>query len=153
VTLHDPSPLLILAVVVVTGVVSGNLARMIRLPGVTGQILAGIVLGPSVLQLFDTHSVHGLAPVTNFALAIIAVAVGSHLHLPRLRNARLRLAALFGAEITITPAIVFLGVVFLPGVEWTLALLLAALAISTAPATVRDAAIPARVSELATSSR
>lgn len=135
-TLHDPSPLLILAVVVVTGVVSGNLARMIRLPGVTGQILAGIVLGPSVLQLFDTHSVHGLAPVTNFALAIIAVAVGSHLHLPRLRNARLRLAALFGAEITITPAIVFLGVVFLPGVEWTLALLLAALAISTAPATV-----------------
>ena len=135
-TLQDPSPLLILAVVVVTGVVSGHLARMIRLPSVTGQILAGIVLGPSALRLFEAHAVHGLAPVTHFALAIIAVAVGSHLHLPRLKNARKRLLALFGAEITITPTIVFFGVVFLPGVDWTLALLLAALAISTAPATV-----------------
>jgi Kef-type K+ transport system membrane component KefB/mannitol/fructose-specific phosphotransferase system IIA component len=136
VTLNDPSPLLILAVVVVAGVISGNLARMIRLPSVTGQILIGIVLGPSLLNLFEKHAVHGLAPVTHFALAIIAVAVGSHLHLPRLKNARRRLLALFGAEITITPAIVFLGVIFLPGVDWTLALLLAALAISTAPATV-----------------
>ena len=135
-TLYDPSPLLVLAVVVVAGVISGQLARMIRLPSVTGQILAGILLGPSVLKLFETHAIHGLAPVTHFALAIIAVAVGSHLHLPRLKNARRRLLALFATEITITPTIVFFGVVFLPGVEWTLALLLAALAISTAPATV-----------------
>lgn len=135
-TLYDPSPLLILAVVVVAGVVSGHLARLIRLPSVTGQILIGILIGPSVLKLFESHAVHGLAPVTHFALAIIAVAVGSHLHLPRLRNARVRLAALFATEITITPLFVFVGVIWLPGVEWTLALLLAALAISTAPATV-----------------
>lgn len=135
-TIHDPSPLLILAVVVVAGVASGHLARMIRLPGVTGQILVGILLGPSAVELFSAEAVHGLGPVTNFALAIIAVAVGSHLHLPRLKNARKRLLALFAAEVTITPMIVFVGVVFLPGVEWPLALLLAALAISTAPATV-----------------
>ena len=136
VTIYDPSPLLILAVVVVAGVVSGHLARLIRLPSVTGQILVGILLGPSVLTLFESRAVHGLAPVTHFALAIIAVAVGSHLHLPRLRNARVRLAALFTTEITITPLFVFVGVIFLPGVEWPLALLLAALSISTAPATV-----------------
>jgi Kef-type K+ transport system membrane component KefB/mannitol/fructose-specific phosphotransferase system IIA component len=136
VTLYDPSPLLILAVVVVAGVVSGHLARLVRLPSVTGQILIGILLGPSAIELFDSQSVHGLAPVTHFALAIIAVAVGSHLHLPRLHNARVRLAALFATEVTITPAFVFVGVIFLPGVDWTLALLLAALAISTAPATV-----------------
>lgn len=135
-TIQDPSPLLILAIVVVAGVASGQLARQIRLPGVTGQILAGILLGPSVLGLFSNQAIHGLAPVTHFALAIIAVAVGSHLHLPRLKNARRRLLALFATEITITPTIVFAGVFFLPGVDWTLALLLAALSISTAPATV-----------------
>lgn len=135
-TIQDPSPLLILAIVVVAGVASGQLARKVRLPGVTGQILAGILLGPSVLRIFNIDAVHGLAPVTHFALALIAVAVGSHLHLPRLKNARRRLLALFATEITITPAIVFVGVVFLPGVGWPLALLLAALSISTAPATV-----------------
>lgn len=135
-TIQDPSPLLILAIVVVVGVTSGQLARRIRLPGVTGQILAGILLGPSALKIFEIDAVHGLAPVTHFALAIIAVAVGSHLHLPRLKNARRRLLALFATEITITPTIVFAGVIFLPGVEWPLAILLAALSISTAPATV-----------------
>ena len=49
-TLYDPSPLLILAVVVVAGVVSGHLARLVRLPSVTGQILIGILLGPSAIE-------------------------------------------------------------------------------------------------------
>ncbi|RKZ15578.1 hypothetical protein DRQ53_08700 [bacterium] len=134
--IENPSALLTLAIVVVAGVASGQLARRLHLPGVTGQILAGILLGPSALRILDSQAVHSLAPVMHFALAVMAVAVGSHLHLPRLRNARWRLLALFGTEITITPLIVFTGVIFLPGVEWPLALLLAALAISTAPATV-----------------
>jgi Kef-type K+ transport system membrane component KefB/mannitol/fructose-specific phosphotransferase system IIA component len=131
-----PSPLLVLAVVVVAGVLVGGLARRVRLPSVTGQILVGVLIGPSVLGLFDRHTVHELAPVTNFALAIIAVAVGSHLHLPRLHNARRRLFALLVAEAVITPAAVFFAVILLPDVRWHLGVLLAALAISTAPATV-----------------
>ena len=125
-----------LAVVVVAGVIVGGFARRVRLPAVTGQILVGVLLGPSALALFDRDSVHALAPVTHFALAIIAVAVGSHLHLPRLHNARRRLFALLLAESLITPSIVFLAVIFLPDVRWQLGVLLAALAISTAPATV-----------------
>lgn len=135
-THFDPNPLFVLSVVVLAGVIVGSLARRVRLPAVTGQILVGVALGPSLLDLFPAEAVHGLAPITNFALAVIAVAVGSHLHLPRLHNARRRLVALFLAEGILTPTVVFVGILFLPGVEWPLALLLAALSISTAPATV-----------------
>ena len=130
------SPLLVLAVVLLAGIAGGVLFRRMRLPAVTGQIVVGVLIGPTTLGLFDTASVHALAPVTHFSLALIAVAVGSHLHLPRLHNARRRLAYLFLAEITITPLLVLAAVLFLPGVQWPLALLVATLAISTAPASV-----------------
>lgn len=129
-------PLLLLAIVLVAGVFSGQMARRFRLPTVTGQILAGILIGPSVLNIAGVDAIHGLHPVTHFALGLIAVAVGNHLNLKRLRNARNRLLWLLLLEVTITPALVFLAIYVLPDVSWSFAFLLATMAISTAPATV-----------------
>ncbi len=134
--LTGSNPLLVLSVVLIAGVSCGALAKQCRLPAVTGQILVGILLGPSVVHLFDSHSVEGLRPLAHFALGLIAVAIGSHLNLKRLRNAKLRLAWLLLCEITVTPLLVFLAVGVLPGATWTLALLLAMISISTAPATI-----------------
>jgi PTS system fructose-specific IIC component len=132
---EEPTPLLMLAVVLVAGVVSGFGARRLGLPSVTGQILAGVLLGP-VLHVFSHDSVAGLAPITNFALGLMAVAVGSHLNLPRLSNATRRLAILLVCEALITPLLVFTGVIIVGGVQWTTGLLVATIAISTAPATI-----------------
>ena len=135
-TIIDPtSPLLVLAVVLVVGVISGALARRVHLPSVTGQILAGILLGP-VFHVFGHETVGGLAPITSFALGLMAVAVGSHLNLPRLTGATRRLSILLVCEAIITPVIVFTTVMLLGDVEWTTGLLLATIAISTAPATI-----------------
>ena len=133
--LPDADPLLTLAVVLVAGVLSGRLARKVGLPGVTGQILAGLLLGP-FLGVFEEQSVRGLQPLTHFALALMAVTVGAHFNLKRMRNAGKRLALLFLAEATITPALVLVALAWVPGVSWPLALLLAAIAVSTAPATI-----------------
>ncbi len=132
----DPSPILVLALILVAGLFFGALSKMAHLPSVTGQILAGVLLGPSVLKLFTPEQTNGLVSITHFALSLIAVAVGSHLHVRRLRNARLRLFSMLLAESTILPLIVFTSVYFITGVHWSFALLIAALAISTAPATV-----------------
>lgn len=134
--LHDPDPLLTLALVVLAGVASGALARKFHLPGITGQILAGIAMGSSVLHVFDHEAIERLQSLTHFALALMAVTVGSHLSIRRLRGAGRRLAWLLPSDVLITPALVFLGTWALPGVEWTTALLLGALAAETAPATV-----------------
>jgi Kef-type K+ transport system membrane component KefB/mannitol/fructose-specific phosphotransferase system IIA component (Ntr-type) len=128
-------PLLTLAVILVAGVLAGIAARRAHMPAVTGQILVGILIGPSVLNLAGIDAIHGLHPITNFALGLIAVAVGNHLNLKRLRNAGRRLFLLVLLESTLTPLLVFLAL-GLTGASPSFAFLLAAMAISTAPATI-----------------
>jgi PTS system fructose-specific IIC component len=135
-TLTEANPLLTLAVVLLAGVVVGSLAKRIHFPSVTGQILVGILMGPSVLEVFDRPTLEGLHPVTHFALGLIAVMVGSHLSFTRLRNATKRLARLLLLEATLTPGLVMLAARAVPGTTWELSVLLAAMAVSTAPATI-----------------
>ncbi|MHC4932007.1 MAG: cation:proton antiporter domain-containing protein [Planctomycetota bacterium] len=134
--LADSNPLLLLSVVLVAGVAFGAIAKRLHLPTVTGQILVGILLGPAVLGIFSHTSVTALDPFIDFALGLMAVAVGSHLIWRRLRNARKRLTYMLALEATATPMLVFFAVVFLPDTSWQMAALLAAIAISTAPATI-----------------
>ncbi len=132
----DADPLLTLAVVLVCGVAMGAVAKRLRLPSITGQILAGILLGHSVLNVFGEDAAGKLVPVTHFALGLMAVTVGAHLNVRRLRNAGKRLFVLLVAESLLTPALVFGGLLPLPGVDTPMALLLGTIAVSTAPATI-----------------
>ncbi|MGF1508359.1 MAG: cation:proton antiporter [Myxococcota bacterium] len=129
-------PLFTLALVLVAGVASGQIAKRVGLPGVTGQILAGILLGPAVLGLFHHQELEALQPMTHFALGLIAVTVGSHLHLTRILVAKRRLFLLLLFESTVTPVVVFSTLYVLFDVSWLVAAVLAALAVETAPATV-----------------
>jgi PTS system fructose-specific IIC component len=135
-SLHHAEPLLLLAVVLVAGIFFGALARLVRLPGITGQIIGGVLIGGAGLDLFGEASVAGLEPLTDIALSLIAVTVGAHLHVPRLRNAVRRLSYLLIAESTITPLLVFAGVYGLGGASLELAMLFGAVSIATAPATI-----------------
>lgn len=136
--MHIPADnsMFMLAVLLAFGAVCGLLTKRIHLPSVTGQILAGVILGPSVLHVFGHEGAVGLRPVVHFALSLIAVDVGTHLHLRRLRNAFQRLGLLLVLEITLTPLLVLLALVFGARQDWTFGILFGALAVSTAPATV-----------------
>ncbi|MDA1230623.1 MAG: cation:proton antiporter [Planctomycetota bacterium] len=134
--LDEANTLLILAVILVAGTISGALAKKFHLPSVTGQILAGVLMGASVLRVLDEKGLHSLDALVKFALGLMAVAVGSHLNFKRLRVARHRLIWLVLLEATLTPALVYFSVIWLKQTTWYTAILLATIAISTAPATV-----------------
>jgi len=134
--MHGTNTFLVLALVLLVGVGSGLLAKRFRLPSVTGQIIAGVLIGPAVLHLIPLEDAESFGPVISFALALMAVDVGSHLSFRRLRHAKRRLALLVLAEVTITPTLVFLVSRVAGDVPWYISLLLATIAISTAPATV-----------------
>lgn len=134
--MHGTNTFLVLALVLLVGVGSGLLAKRVRLPSVTGQIIAGVLIGPAVLHLIPLEEAESFSPVISFALALMAVDVGSHLSFRRLRHAKRRLVLLVLAEVTITPVLVFLATRLASDVPWYISLLLATIAISTAPATV-----------------
>jgi len=130
------NPLFTLAVLLAFGALCGQMAKRIGLPSVTGQILAGILLGPSVFHVFGHDAAVGLRPIIHFALGLIAVDVGTHLHFPKLRNSFSRLGILLLLEATLTPLLVYSALVFIGRQDWTIGALFATLAIATAPATV-----------------
>ena len=134
--LADANVLLILALVLVAGTTSGYVARQLHLPSVTGQIFCGVLMGSSVLGVLPDAGLHSLDPMVDFALGLMAVAVGSHLSFRRLGVARRRLVFLLLFEATVTPLLVFVAVIAVSETTWYTALLLATIAISTAPATV-----------------
>ncbi len=111
-------------------------AKRFRLPSVTGQIIAGIVIGPEVLGVVGHGAAIQLEPMIEFALGLMAVDIGSHLSFRRLRNAKARLTWMALMEVLITPALVVSGLLLFTDTPWYMAQLLGVIAISTAPATV-----------------
>ena len=128
-------PLLILAIVLTVGACGGWLARLVRLPTVTGNILAGVLIGP-VLHLFNVEATVGaFRPITSFAMALITVAIGGHLSYRRIHNALGRISAIVLGEMAATIALVTFAIHTLTG-EWLISLMLGVLAAETAPGTI-----------------
>ena len=60
--------------------------QKIKLPLITGFIVAGVIAGPYVLNLISTTAVQKILFVNDFSLAYIAFAAGSELFLKDLRS-------------------------------------------------------------------
>jgi Kef-type K+ transport system membrane component KefB len=69
-----------------SGTLTSELAEIVGLPHLTGDLAAGIVAGPHVLHLIDEHSVEDLTSINALALALIALEGGAHLKLDTLRK-------------------------------------------------------------------
>ena len=129
---HDAGPLLVLSFVLLSGLAGGWVARKFRVPAITGNIIAGALLGATVLQ--TTDAVHALRPLSEFAVGLIAVAAGGHLSYRRIHNALRRIISITIFEVAGAFTLVFLAMHAM-GAGWQASLLLAALAAETAPAT------------------
>lgn len=70
----------------VAGTLASELVEVIRLPHLSGYLLAGILAGPHVLGLVDAHTVHELTSINALALALIALEGGAELKLSTLRD-------------------------------------------------------------------
>jgi Kef-type K+ transport system membrane component KefB len=76
-----------IAVLLAAGLLTAKLLQLIRLPSVTGFILAGLLLGPSGLGFITVEMVgHKLDHFTQIALMLIAFGIGEHVELRRLGN-------------------------------------------------------------------
>lgn len=124
---------LLSAGVLLMGFVFSWITKIIKLPRVTGYIIAGIILGPSVFQIFSDKSLEQLNFIPQLALGIIALIIGADLSFKLLRKLgfRLILITLLQTLGAFALVLIFLLVFKMP---LGAALPLAAIATATAPA-------------------
>ncbi len=127
--------LLFLALTLLTGFVFGKLAELIKIPEITGYIVAGILLGPSILNVISVETVASFDVITNFVLGIIAYQIGTELWLPKVRKSGKSILTITTVQALATALIVFAAVYLIDGRLW-LALTLSAIATATAPAPI-----------------
>ena len=136
-----------LSVLLAAGVLAAKAGQKIKLPSVTGYILAGLFLGPSGLDWVTSESIGTkLNHFTEIALMMIAFGIGEHIELKRLRTS-IKSIGLIGLFET-SAAFFFVGlscfvVAIVTGLNssvWTvtdylfLSLFLGVISIATAPA-------------------
>lgn len=112
----------------------GRVAANLRLPSITGFILAGMVLGPGMLGLVHPDLRDELGIITEVALAVIALVIGSEFSAAKLRKTGRPVIIITTVQLLLTFLAVALAL-FLSGVAGlSLAVILAAIATATAPA-------------------
>ncbi len=95
------------------GTLTSSLLEVLRLPHLTGFLLAGIVAGPYVLHAVNHQTVSDLSSVNSLALSLIALAGGAELRLESVRNGLRSLASATlvqnGLALVVLPATFFLA--------------------------------------------
>lgn len=80
------STLLILGIILIVGFFAGRIANYLRLPRISGYIMTGLLLSPSITGFFRLNDIENLFTfISEMALAIIAYSIGGSLQMSRIR--------------------------------------------------------------------
>jgi len=118
----------------VAALLAGGLAGKLRLPQVTAYLPVGVALGPALLDCIQAKHLPFFEPLTKLAISLVLFNLGCHFPLAQARRIFRRVMRLSLGELGLTFLLVAAGLAVL-GEPWQAALLLAALALATAPAT------------------
>lgn len=121
------------AIILFAGIIFGRLAKLAKLPNVTGYLIAGLLLGPSFFNVIPVNIVNGFSVISNIALGFIAFSIGSEFNLTYFKKVGIApiiiaIAESVGAIICVTVTLIIFGF------DTKLSILLGAIAAATAPA-------------------
>lgn len=121
------------AILLFGGLVFAKVIHYFHLPDVTGYLIGGLILGPSVLGLLSANAVQGLALVSEIALGFIAFSIGSEFKLDYFKRVGMTPVVIAVFESFLAVAAVVLGLLA-AGQPLPFSLVLGAIAAATAPA-------------------
>ncbi len=139
---------LVLGIMIIIGFFGGVVAHRFKFPRVTGYIIIGILLSPSLTGLIPESTVDDLAILTSIALGVIAYSIGGSLRLERIKKLENSIAWITPLQAVgtwlLTALVVTLAAPFIIQVSgsslwrtfFPMAFVIGAIASATAPATV-----------------
>lgn len=126
---------LYVAILLLVGMAGGKIASKVGLPTVSGYILLGLLLGPSVLNFISSEVYYNLSFVNELALGMLAISVGTELHYRVFKafGKNLVTISLGNAVLTVTLVTILTWLLGMP-IEY--ALILGTLGLTVSPAGV-----------------
>ena len=122
------------ALMLFSGFAMTRLTKLARLPNVTGYILAGILIGPYVLNLVPQRIIDGTDFLSDIALAFIAFSTGEFFKLSVLKKSGMKVVWITILEAVLASVFIFILTYFVLRLDLAFSIVLAALASATAPA-------------------
>lgn len=122
-----------LGLILLLALMAGHLVKYIRVPEVTGYLLAGVALGPSVLGWVSHDNLTALEIFSEVALGLILFSIGSVFEFGLIQRIGRSVLLLTLIESSLACGTVII-VMLLGGQKWQVALLLGVIAMETAAA-------------------
>lgn len=132
------NPIFGVSILILFGLLGGKLINLIKFPRVTGYILIGILIGPSVLQLLSEEMVDSFTIIRQVAIGFIGYTIGLELRFSKLKKTGKQVTIITFAQALSTFGLVAAAIglyLLISGQDhiWTYALILGSIATATAP--------------------
>ncbi len=137
---------LAIGIMIIVGFFGGTIANRFKFPRITGYIIIGILLSPSLLNIISAATIKNLDIITDISLGIIAFLIGGSLRLETLRKLGRSIAWItpfqsLGAWLLVTLLLAFLAplILTIPNATFSqtyfpMAFIIGAISCATAPA-------------------
>lgn len=122
-----------LALMIFAGMFCGRMAKHLRLPNVTGYLVAGLLIGPAVLGLLSEDFLDGISLISDVALGFIAFSIGNEFKLSYFKRVGAAPIVIACMESLFAVLFVVCGLL-ISGQSLPFSLVLGAIAAATAPA-------------------
>ncbi len=90
-----------LGFLLVAAYLAGQIARQLALPGITGYLLLGLLVGPYALDILSVSTVQRFRLVDEIALSLIALSAGGELRLPVVRERIRSIGTITAVQVTV----------------------------------------------------
>ena len=128
-------------IIIATGLLFGKIAKFLHLPNVTGYLVGGLLIGPSILNIVKENALPSLEIISTVALGFIAFSIGSELKIAYFKKVGAKPIVIAVLEATFAVIFVFGGLLIyfaatgkLDNEHIRFALVLGSIAAATAPA-------------------
>lgn len=129
--------LLSLGTAILIGLIFNRIVKKLGLPNVTGYLVAGVLIGPSVMQIIPESFIGSMTLLVNVALGFIAFSIGGEFRISKIRSIGKSVIVITFFQALVTTAMVDIGLLLLASIlniKPAVAICLGAIATATAPA-------------------
>ena len=127
------SVLLAIAIALSAGLILNRIVKLVSLPNVTGYLIAGLIIGPCMLNIFPKEALEQSSVVAEIALGFIAFSIGAEFKFSDIKKIGSSVLSITLAQAVAACLFVNIALIVM-GFDLPIALTLGAIATATAPA-------------------